>query len=170
MCRFAVIDQRSRGYNFIYDSHLNLTYLKFVQGFQAASAQAQFYTQRKKNILKHIMKTVNSFHKQNINISSSLLLRPFKTHANNSWGHTYMFVNHIGCCCSFPSQSPPRSLVKASQNPPAKLYLKTKRCIRLKLLVWREPPFILTHWRLKEIARDPFPNSLAFFGIFQRER
>ena len=46
MCRFAVIDHRSRGYNFIYDSHLNLTCLKFAQGFQAASAQAQFYTQR----------------------------------------------------------------------------------------------------------------------------
>ena len=46
MCGFAVIDHRSRGYNFIYDNHLNLTYLKFTQGFQAASAQAQFCTQK----------------------------------------------------------------------------------------------------------------------------
>ena len=48
MCGFAVIDHRSRGYNFIYDSHLNLAYLEFVLGFQAASAQAQFYSQRRR--------------------------------------------------------------------------------------------------------------------------
>ena len=52
MCGFAVIDHRLRGYNFIYDSHLNLTYLKFVQGFQAASAQAQFYTQGRRKSLR----------------------------------------------------------------------------------------------------------------------
>lgn len=37
MCRFAVIDHRLKGSHFIYDSHLNLTYLKFAQGFKAAS-------------------------------------------------------------------------------------------------------------------------------------
>ena len=40
----------------------------------------------KLNTLKRIMETVNPFHKQNKNLSSSTFLRRFKTHSNNSRG------------------------------------------------------------------------------------
>ena len=40
----------------------------------------------KLNTLKRIIDTVNSFHEQNKNISSSLFLRRLKTHENNSRG------------------------------------------------------------------------------------
>ena len=44
---------------------------------------------------------------------------------------------------------------------------KTKRCICPKLLVWREPPFILTHWRLKEIAHSPSLIPWHFLEYFR---
>ena len=109
------------------------------------------------------METVNSFHKQNKNISSSVLLCSFKTHANNSWGHTCMSVNRIGCCL-FPSQSPCSRLLKLLETH---LQSCTKRCICLKLLVWREPLFILTHWCLKEIARNPSLIPWRFLEYFR---
>ena len=168
MCGFAVIDHRSRGYNFIYDSHLNLTYLKFGLGFQAASAQAQFYTQRSRIYLSTLRRQWTCFTNKT-KTSPVLCSAPlqntrkqfFRTHMHVRESYRLLFI-------SIPVSS--RSLVKASQNPPAKLYLKTKRCISLKLLIWREPPFILTHWRLKEIACDPSLIPWRFLEYFRASK
>ena len=87
-------------------------------------------------------------------------------HANNSWGSYNL--NTRACSWMFISiPVPSRSFVKSSQNPRNFSGLKTKRCIRLKLIVWREPLSILTHWRLNEIAHDPPVIPWRFFGTFR---
>ena len=110
MCGFAVIDHRSRGYNFIYESHLNLSYLKFAQGFQAASAQAQFYTQRSRIHLSTLWRQcTRSINKTKT--SPVLCSCVTSKHMQTIPEDTCLFVNHIGCC-SFPSQSPRGRLLK----------------------------------------------------------
>ena len=63
---------------------------------------------------------------------------------------------------------PSRSLVKASQNPPAKLYLKPKGVYARNFLY--EENLHINPLRPEGNCPGPIPNSLAFFGIFQSER
>ena len=107
------------------------------------------------------METVNSFHKQNKNISSSLLLCRFKTHANNPW------VRELLLFISIPV--PSQSFVTASQNPPAKLYLKPKHLYAWNFLMKRTSVHI-NPLMPEGNCLQPIPNSLAFWGIFQSKR
>ena len=130
-----------------------LPYLKFARGFQAASAQAQFYKQRSRIHLSALWRrwtcSTNKTKTSPVLCSSAASKHMQRTHvcARESIG-----------CCLFLSQSPRDHLLAVP---------KTKRCIRLKLLLWREPLFILIHWCLKEIARDQSLVPWRFLEYFR---
>ena len=98
-----------------------LPYLKFARGFRAASAQAQFYTQRSRILLSALWRwwtcSTNKTKTSPVLCSSAALKHTQRTHVYVRESYRLLFI-------SIPV--PSRSFVKASQNPPAKLYLKPK--------------------------------------------
>ena len=105
----------------IYD--LYLPYLKFARGFQAASAQAQFYAQRSRIHLSALWRrwscSTNKTKTSPVLCSSAASKHTQRTHV-----HVYVRGSYWLLFISIPV--PLRSFVEASQNPPAKLYLKPK--------------------------------------------
>ena len=100
-----------------------LPYLKFARGFQAASAQAQFYTQRSRIHLSALWRrwtcSTNKTKTSPVLCSSAASKHTQRTHV-----HVYVRGSYWLLFISIPV--PLRSFVEASQNPPAKLYLKPK--------------------------------------------
>ena len=134
-----------------------LPYIKFARGFQVASAQAQFYTQRSSICLSALWKwwtcSTNKTKTSPVLCSSAALKHTQRTHVYVRESYRLLFIS-----IPVPSQS---------FEPACKAVPKTKRCIRLKLLLWREPLFILTQWRLKEIARNQSLISWRFLEYFR---
>ena len=98
-----------------------LPYLKFVRGFQAASAQAQFYMQRSRIHLSASWRwwtcSTNKTKTSPALCSSAASKHTQRTHVYVRESYRLLFI-------SIPVLL--RSFVKASQNPPAKLYVKPK--------------------------------------------
>ena len=94
-----------------------LPYLKFAQGFQAASAQAQFYMQRSRihlsTLWRQWTRSTNNTKKSPVLCSSTSSKHKQRTHMYVRESYRLLFI-------SIPV--PSRFFV----NPPAKLYLKPK--------------------------------------------
>ena len=101
--------------------NLYLPYLKFARGFWTASAQAQFYTQRSRIHLSALWRrwtcSTNKTKTSPVLCSSAASKHTQRTHVYVRESYRLLFI-------SIPV--PSRSFAKASQNPPAKLYLKPK--------------------------------------------
>ena len=73
-----------------------------------------------------------------------------------------------------PVSRKPRKLSRPVKPFLVDLYLKTKKCIRLKLLVWREPLFILTIMWLKQLCNHKIRDfamalrARKVFGAFEK--
>ena len=141
-----------------------LPYLKFARGFQAASAQAQFYAQRSRIHLSALWRrwtcSTNKTKTSPVLCSSAASKHTQRTHVYVRGLYRLLFI-------SIPV--PLQSFVKASQNPPAKLYLKPKVYTpETSSMKW-------TSVHINPLTPEgncprPIPNSQAFFGIFQSKR
>ena len=98
-----------------------LPYIKFARGFQAASAQAQFYTQRSRIHLSALWRRW-TWSTNKTKTSSVLCSSTSSKHTQRT--HVYVRESYQLLFNSIPV--PSWLFVKASQNPPAKLYLKPK--------------------------------------------